>query len=244
MFVLSWAVPLDEMVEWFYKNKTYGGSLRSCALVGGSVVARGSSRGNDIDAHDTVIRVNRMPTSKYAADFGRRTDILFANLETANTARTFEMGGAKTYCKTTKATAVVFKGTCNPKRLWAPVARKWRSCGLPVGHQKDDIARGVCGLTLYKNSGGSRQVTSGFLAFVTFAPVCETLTLYAFGGPPEAADGHKQLHHHDTPAENDLVDAIIETNELRDDDANHDRNFRRLQSYLANLKPKVRVVRD
>ncbi|CAK0872648.1 unnamed protein product, partial [Prorocentrum cordatum] len=52
--------------------------MKRCALVGGSSILHDRGLGPEIDAHDTVIRVNRLPTPAFFADWGRRTDIYFA----------------------------------------------------------------------------------------------------------------------------------------------------------------------
>jgi len=50
----------------------------SCALVGTSADLLGRAHGAEIDSHDTVIRVNRLPSPDFFADFGTRTDVYFA----------------------------------------------------------------------------------------------------------------------------------------------------------------------
>jgi len=54
-------------------------SFGRCALVGGSSSLNGSGHGVEIEAHDTVIRVNRLPHPKHFVDVGRRTDVYFVN---------------------------------------------------------------------------------------------------------------------------------------------------------------------
>ncbi|CAK0895417.1 unnamed protein product, partial [Prorocentrum cordatum] len=51
--------------------------LARCALVGASGSMSGSGLGAEIDAHTAVIRLDRMPTEEFRADFGGRTDFLF-----------------------------------------------------------------------------------------------------------------------------------------------------------------------
>lgn len=50
--------------------------FHTCALVGSGDILVGAKRGKEIDAHDYVIRVNRIPTSEFVEDFGNRTDII------------------------------------------------------------------------------------------------------------------------------------------------------------------------
>merc|ERR1711920_714104 len=64
-----------EAVSPVKANTTFG----SCALVGASSNLLSQRLGAEIDRHDTVIRINRMPTEKYFADFGQRTDVYFCH---------------------------------------------------------------------------------------------------------------------------------------------------------------------
>lgn len=52
---------------------------KTVALVGNSATVRGRSLGQDIDAHDVVIRCNFPEIAGYERDVGRRTDLVFFN---------------------------------------------------------------------------------------------------------------------------------------------------------------------
>ncbi|CAK0869765.1 unnamed protein product [Prorocentrum cordatum] len=49
--------------------------------------------------------------------------------------------------------------------------------------------------------------STGFVAFLTFLPVCQELDLFGFGGYA-TADGHGEWSGHDLGAEHDIEDAI------------------------------------
>lgn len=53
-------------------------ALRRCAIVGSGDVLTGAELGAEIDHHDLVVRINRLPTESYYKDFGNKTSILFA----------------------------------------------------------------------------------------------------------------------------------------------------------------------
>eukprot|EP00971_Amphidinium_carterae_P063835 1263638-Amphidinium_carterae.1 len=59
------------------KSQVQGGRLGRCAVVGSGNAMLGSGYGEEVDAHDTVVRVNRLPTESFFGDFGQRTSILF-----------------------------------------------------------------------------------------------------------------------------------------------------------------------
>ena len=54
--------------------------LGRCALIGSGIGLRGKRLGNEIDSHDTVIRINRLPAPDMACDLGQRSDVLVARL--------------------------------------------------------------------------------------------------------------------------------------------------------------------
>ncbi|CAK0869767.1 unnamed protein product [Prorocentrum cordatum] len=49
--------------------------------------------------------------------------------------------------------------------------------------------------------------STGFVAFLTFLPICQELDLFGFGGYA-TADGHSEWSGHDLGAEHDIEDAI------------------------------------
>jgi len=53
------------------------GHFRKCAIVGTSSKLLQQSWGDEIEAHDTVIRINRLPTEDHYVAVGRRTDVYF-----------------------------------------------------------------------------------------------------------------------------------------------------------------------
>merc|ERR1740121_2082361 len=54
-------------------------SFDTCALVGSSTNLVDGELGKEIDKHDLVVRVNRLPIARYFRDFGQKTDVFFAH---------------------------------------------------------------------------------------------------------------------------------------------------------------------
>lgn len=188
-----------------------------CALVGGALELNGTGLGPEIDAHDTVIRVNRVPSVKFFDDFGNRTDVLFAGPRAEGRAM-FNMlgqyvkimGGGYTLCEFSSVDcpfkALILKGVDWPlyrKRWdamyplespgWRPKRTKW-----PLGHQMDEV-----NALAYDLLGGSRP-TNGFHAFLTSILLCNSLDVYGFSGVG-TADGHRMATQHNLDREHDLL---------------------------------------
>mmetsp|Transcript_59288 Transcript_59288/g.165525 ORF Transcript_59288/g.165525 Transcript_59288/m.165525 type:complete len:290 (+) Transcript_59288:93-962(+) len=184
--------------------------LGDCALVGSSAVLSGSGRGADIDRHETVIRVNRLPILEYFEDFGSKTDVIVLNEKLSTHGQVEYLGGARRSCvpkhvdaePVCNVTAVVLKGRGVSARA------KWARSGLRVGMMmplQRDVASAMPAMDKILPS-------AGFLAFLTVAPLCSSLTLYGFGGSSGTADGHivgEFGAHHDFETENSILDRIV-----------------------------------
>jgi hypothetical protein len=68
-------------IGWVYDRRlTFGGGA-SCAIVGSGATLLGRGLGKTIDAHDFVIRVNRLPTAReHTRDVGARTSVWFGKM--------------------------------------------------------------------------------------------------------------------------------------------------------------------
>uniref|UniRef100_A0A7S4W9B1 Uncharacterized protein n=1 Tax=Alexandrium monilatum TaxID=311494 RepID=A0A7S4W9B1_9DINO len=204
-----------------------------CALVGSSPILRGQGRGFEIDMHDTVIRVNRVPQQKYYEDYGQRTDILFAGpgwqsheIFTRRGLRVETMGLAEfkkaELCPywggpACRFTAIVLTALPETYPLDKPGWRPNRTAfpfGV-VGSITTDVAAGFAGFHTTKPPfylGGVRKVpwpTNGFYSLITFAPICTTLELFGFGGNG-TADGHGfDMSLHNLSYDHYLMDRIV-----------------------------------
>lgn len=195
-----------------------------CALVGSSAAMRSKGHGADIDRHDTVVRVNRLPAPEFASDFGTRTDVLFAGPVSDKRPVYTKLGfwyrlfggdmrlcffkprrGGRCPFKT-----LILKGSDFPEygQAWAeryPVEQPgWRprASVFPVAYQTDEVNSFA-----YRLMGGSRP-TNGFQAFVLFALMCESLSVYGFSGSG-TADNHKFSKKHNLSTEHEFYARII-----------------------------------
>merc|ERR1719215_2584345 len=74
----NWPKKVLEVLQPYKCDPPMKFAFDRCAIVGGASTLEGRGKGAEIDAHDTVIRVNRIPTTQFQEDFGLRTDVLFA----------------------------------------------------------------------------------------------------------------------------------------------------------------------
>mmetsp|Transcript_117983 Transcript_117983/g.333722 ORF Transcript_117983/g.333722 Transcript_117983/m.333722 type:complete len:455 (+) Transcript_117983:112-1476(+) len=214
---------------------TYGGKvplssvtarLDRCAIVGTAKALVGRRLGPEIDRHDTVIRVNRLPSPRFFADFGRKTDVYFVQLMALHDCKRFKdmfLGSAPDQtCEFRGARpcsygTLVFKPESwdprESKKNRAPFPRFEPNCslvcdapGLVCGEEEWHLHTAVARFPAL----GRHVPTSGFEAFFTFAPICKSTRLYGFSGSG-TADGH--LHNeqtHDYNAEHDVLGRIAQ----------------------------------
>jgi len=75
--------PMISSIHWLWGAPYALPKRAKCALVGSGSTLAGRALGVAIDAHDVVIRVNRLPqprVARHTRDFGGRTDVWFGKL--------------------------------------------------------------------------------------------------------------------------------------------------------------------
>jgi hypothetical protein len=182
--------------------------FQRCALIGASPLLNGTGHGHDIDSFDIVIRVNRVPTEKYYKDFGQRTDILYSNALEMYSGEVTLMGNgddvSKHRCGGAQCDylAMVFRGDygCDFDKL----QKAWGE-DFVLGCTTRNVTKAAYGFQLLE----SVEPTSGFMAFLTFAPLCHEFVLYGFSGDG-AIDGHTEWKGHSLYYEHQLLHWIEE----------------------------------
>lgn len=186
--------------------------LRCCALVGSSSSLQGRGQGREIDSYDTVIRVNRIPSPSFYADFGRRADIVFVN-DQHWFRPTIPVLGSKdldcTQAGNCNFTVILSAWQPYPWRDWYNISRFWARAHCHVGHQVDEVADWLRGYLPWQPGKRDHFHASGGLhAFVTMASQCAFTRLFGFGGPQTTVDGHNVSSFHNFRAERDLMEVI------------------------------------
>mmetsp|Transcript_75753 Transcript_75753/g.214136 ORF Transcript_75753/g.214136 Transcript_75753/m.214136 type:complete len:282 (-) Transcript_75753:104-949(-) len=211
--------------------------LGTCALVGSSSLLSGKGRGPDIDRHDTVIRVNRVPTPAFFGDFGNKTSIFFGNTYVRRGSVQL-FGGAKqpVFRNNRGLFSRLVMNSWIPPPNWTSVSKVWRDAPYPVGYVADWVMRYAFAFT-----ASHPLPTAGLFALLTFAPVCDRLDIYGFGGL-DTADHHVMnvYHAHDINAEHALIDRIANNTLTESDISGRDMTrAKELRSFVAKLRGKI-----
>jgi len=77
--VSSSEIGLDESITMITGSELRA-EFKKCAIVGSSGILLEQTLGDAIDAHDTVVRVNRLPVANLTAHVGSKTSILYGNI--------------------------------------------------------------------------------------------------------------------------------------------------------------------
>lgn len=214
-----------------------GTSFERCAIVGGGDVLAGAGRGAEIDAHDFVVRVNRIPTEPFFEDFGKKTSVLFS------LAQGYVHGKGRIAVMAKGSDKATHVAKCNDPRdqlsplckfdalmLWAfsfnttshgttgkskslrDILGVWNETDIPIGFPALEVRESAQYMLTANGLEEGHQPTSGFMAVATFAPVCGELTLYGFaskGKGDQSADGHPVGTRHDYTLEHSVMNRIM-----------------------------------
>lgn len=210
-------------------------SFNRCALVGSGRVLKGRGHGQEIDGYDVVIRVNRLPTPEYFADFGQKTHILFANhweqehgnislMSSSRDRRELRSCHSPVCSHSIDCSkggvdcpfeAMVFRGYtgCNTnggqycKKLMSKLRSVWGRAPFPIGVQHPNITAAV---DRFRYVNLQILPSTGLEALVTFAPICHSLTVYGMAGDELTVDGHAMEVKHSFALEHHLLDKIAD----------------------------------
>ena len=157
----------------------------SCAIVGNSGVVLLNENGEEIDAHDAIIRVNVAPVRGFEAFVGRRTTFDIVN---AHNVKELLMGIRKWRTDSTDSHLVMFETASHFSRyrLCYPVLRKLAHANpLLLNPAFSNIAHRTWVqlkflLESERNSMYNRKPMSGFFAAFFAMQVCKQTTLYGF----------------------------------------------------------------
>lgn len=220
-------------------TKKFSNDLGQCALVGSSSILSGKGYGPDIDKHDTVIRVNRVPTPEYFADFGNKTSIFFGNVYVWKKGQIQLFGGTqkKVVANNSGFFSSLVMNSWKPAPDWKRIHKVWSQAHYPVGHTADWVMDFAFHLKV-----AHPLPTAGLFALLTFAPICDYMRIYGFGGGLKTADHHTMnlYHAHNIIAEHALVDRIANGTLTKSDISFRDKTKAGiLRNFLATLQGRI-----
>eukprot|EP00747_Dinoflagellata_sp_TGD_P181483 gnl/TRDRNA2_/TRDRNA2_35344_c0_seq1.p1 gnl/TRDRNA2_/TRDRNA2_35344_c0~~gnl/TRDRNA2_/TRDRNA2_35344_c0_seq1.p1 ORF type:complete len:313 (-),score=17.27 gnl/TRDRNA2_/TRDRNA2_35344_c0_seq1:22-960(-) len=195
-----------EAVHWARHNGTrnmFRG--RQCAVVGSGAGLHGEAYGAEIDKHDVVIRVNRLPPrdGSLARKIGKRTDVYFLDsCEPSSNLRVRFVGGEPGLCNTAHDHdcdfgALILRGNTerfkSPKCVGETKRKKYflheaAKSRIPWGIVTDVVTDAALDMT------EPHYPSSGFHAAIVMALECKSVRLYGFVGT-ETVDGHPIVGH-------------------------------------------------
>ena len=218
-------------IRWYYGHAhAFDTGSGSCALVGSGATLLGRGLGPEIDSHDHVIRVNRLPiNSTHYAHVGSRTSVWFSKICRLRPFRSGDRAALRLLVIGNKSSGNaedVPSGYCwlaGPKASRCPhveafVARggsnadnssaKCHASGVRTLRTRTAsvIPVGIQEETSFNAAIAmrhGREASTGLQALLTFAPHCRGgLSLYGFSGLG-TADGHHIGHA--LPVEHELL---------------------------------------
>lgn len=186
---------------------------------------RGSQLGASIDAHDTVVRVNRIghDTPEEAVDLGSRTDVLFSTLcNVKPEARLWvqlpgtwrDVSKAHMTCNLRTAEGCKFKtlalrGTTTNTTCGRHLQRlRGPPLAVPVAVEEARLVHEAT--TMVRMAAGMHSVepSTGFHAMLTMAMHCKRLTVYGFDGD-SSYDGHCITPEHRLDIEHMIMQQLV-----------------------------------
>jgi len=205
-------------------GSTLSAKFNRCAIVGSSSGLAKTSFGDEIDSHETVVRINRLPSMAFAPFVGHKTTILFTGPVSHHRSRFGPKGFEAQGLNRGKAFEVLcpYNATtefCSFQDLvfhsgLLRIGRRWRdvypvnfpgwapnSSKYNIAYQSTKILGAVRALEKhvlkydYEASADPMRGTSGLNALFTFAPLCNEVDMYGFGGN-DTVDAHRSIGVH------------------------------------------------
>ncbi|XP_040288111.1 CMP-N-acetylneuraminate-beta-galactosamide-alpha-2,3-sialyltransferase 1 [Bufo bufo] len=161
---------------------------RTCAIVGNSGNLKGSDYGQDIDAHDFVLRMNHAPTARFEKDVGNKTTHHFVYPESVRDLRD-NVSMVLIPFKTLDLQWIVSALTTGSIDFtYAPVPRRIKVTKDKILVYHPDFMKYIYDKWLFRHG---RYPSTGMLSVVFALHICDQVDLYGFG-----ADSKGNWHHY------------------------------------------------
>eukprot|EP00058_Branchiostoma_floridae_P019655 XP_002605145.1 hypothetical protein BRAFLDRAFT_80920 [Branchiostoma floridae] len=174
--VVSAARHLNGTLHRSLFNESQGGAPVRCAVVGNGGILRGSGKGEEIDAHDFIFRVNAAIVKGFEADVGSRTSFYFHTATTLqNSLRSAKKYGFVHVPNTTE-TVYVDIPTFERDYLFLDAVLSWK----PVQRGKDASKSWLNSTRGYGRFEAIYRPSTGAVALLTAVHVCDVTDAYGF----------------------------------------------------------------
>ena len=191
----------DELRHWLREEP------RSCALVGNSGILTGVKLGEEIDAHDVVLRFNLAPVDRrFRRDVGSKCSIMLLNWRNGRYIRKHECEFAQNYTDMRYVWLNAHRLTDPPLRdqqhdfsdYVVPTAHSAAKCKPPIRvspmspHWKAMAARILRSHPPVSPTDAMSKAkpSSGFKAFLLLYTSCDSVDVYGFGISNATGNGH------------------------------------------------------
>ena len=190
-------------IMWLRELELTQPTAPSCAIVGSGSALTGRGLGALIEAHDLVVRVNRV-AELAEQHVGNRTDVLFSKLSRYDERRSLLTPSKDQGRKSAPCALIASRSPKCPFRAFvlrgggagfetrklASLKNEARHSYLGLGFQQPDVYDAV------RRMAGTNysDATTGFHAVLTFRAICGRMSLFGFTGNT-TFDGHAITNH-------------------------------------------------
>ena len=223
-------------LSWSVESSFILGADTRCALVGSGNGLRGRRLGREIDAHDVVIRINRLHNVSdpvWVADLGRKTTVYYTKVCSLHS-ESMRVWGHSTlqgghnnegnplvwFCPLASpppatghcsigAIAMKYQANRCTSHAMAAVQGRMRAAAptIPIALETPEASRAADALRPDKP-----DATTGFHAYYDFAAECRHMSIYGFTGEA-TLDGHA-IDGHNVSVEHGVLRALVAANPL------------------------------
>ena len=167
----------------FLKKQGKSVCHETCAIVGNSGTMLRKAQGEEIDAHEAVMRINYPPTRRFEKNVGSKTTYDFSNRENAR-----RMLRTRMRWRTPRTKVIFFEGSSpvNRRSIFGPLLKKHREQEFEFLHPQFVTAaqslwfRMKRELEVRKGVQYHNKPMSGIYAVLFMLQVCQSVDLYGF----------------------------------------------------------------
>jgi hypothetical protein len=153
----------------------------SCAVVGAGGQLKGSKKGEEIDRHDTVLRINQSPLHRFKEDVGERTTARIMSMDMFSTTERY-VKIRKNHTYRAEVPYIVgcygpFRGRCHTSRFRQMIGGEQKTFLMDPAVPADAVKR-------FPKTTNQRSPTTGFIGIELALRSCRVVDVYGFATGP------------------------------------------------------------